>query len=139
MPLRSVAPCSLVDTYVREENADSILLFSEDRGIRFLRNVGRTKQFGIKAKLEICSSGRTLGGTLDCPDQGLLWFSSVLQTSDGIVPRLGNDYFLPNPVQFIIILHPTKTKLSSVALVRERTIPIERPPLVGEVSASFGG
>jgi hypothetical protein len=26
---------------------------------------------------------------------------------------------------------------SSVALVRERTIPTERPPLVGEVSANF--
>jgi hypothetical protein len=31
----------------------------------------------------------------------------------------------------------TKTKLNSVALVRERTIPTERPPLVGEVSANF--
>jgi hypothetical protein len=27
-------------------------------------------------------------------------------------------------------------KLTSVALVRERTIPTERPPLVGEVSAN---
>jgi hypothetical protein len=32
-----------------------------------------------------------------------------------------------------------KTKLNSAALVRERTIPIERPPLVGEVSANFCG
>jgi hypothetical protein len=30
-----------------------------------------------------------------------------------------------------------KLKLNSVALVRERTIPIERPPLVGKVSANF--
>ena len=30
-------------------------------------------------------------------------------------------------------------KLSSVALVRERTIPTERPPPVGEVSANFCG
>jgi hypothetical protein len=30
-------------------------------------------------------------------------------------------------------------KTNSVALVRERTIPIERPPLVGEVSANFCG
>ena len=29
------------------------------------------------------------------------------------------------------------TKLNSVALVRERTIPTERPPPVGEVSAKF--
>jgi hypothetical protein len=31
------------------------------------------------------------------------------------------------------------TKLNSVALVRERTIPTERPPRVGEVSAKFCG
>jgi len=31
----------------------------------------------------------------------------------------------------------TKTKLNSVALVRERTIPTERPSPVGEVSANF--
>jgi len=30
-------------------------------------------------------------------------------------------------------------KLNSVALVRTRTIPTERPPLVGEVSANFCG
>ena len=34
---------------------------------------------------------------------------------------------------------PTKLKLNSVALVRERTIPTERPPPVGEVSANFCG
>jgi hypothetical protein len=28
---------------------------------------------------------------------------------------------------------------NSVALVRQRTIPTERPPLVGEVSANFSG
>jgi len=33
----------------------------------------------------------------------------------------------------------TKTKLNSVALVRTRTIPTERPPSVGEVSANFCG
>jgi hypothetical protein len=31
----------------------------------------------------------------------------------------------------------TKLKLNSVALVRERTIPTERPPLVGEVVPTF--
>jgi hypothetical protein len=31
----------------------------------------------------------------------------------------------------------TNTKLNSVALVRERTIPTERPPPVGEVSANL--
>ena len=34
---------------------------------------------------------------------------------------------------------PIVTKLNSVALVRERTIPTERPPPVGEVSANFCG
>ena len=33
----------------------------------------------------------------------------------------------------------TTTKLNSVALVRERTIPTERPPPVDEVSANFRG
>jgi hypothetical protein len=37
------------------------------------------------------------------------------------------------------IFGPTKLKLNSVALVRERTIPTERPPPVGEVSANFCG
>jgi hypothetical protein len=30
-----------------------------------------------------------------------------------------------------------KTKLNSMALVRERTIPTERPPPVGKISANF--
>jgi hypothetical protein len=32
-----------------------------------------------------------------------------------------------------------KLKLNSVTLIRKRTIPTERPPLVGEVSAKFCG
>ena len=36
-------------------------------------------------------------------------------------------------------LHEILTKLNSVALVRTRTIPTERPPPVGEVSANFCG
>jgi hypothetical protein len=49
-------------------------------------------------------------------------------------------------VQHIAIFPFTKgvwrlkgTKLNSMALVRERTIPTERPPPVGEVSANFCG
>ena len=38
-----------------------------------------------------------------------------------------------------IYIYIYKTKLNSVALVRERTIPTERPPPVGEVSANFCG
>jgi hypothetical protein len=40
----------------------------------------------------------------------------------------------------LLLLLVLLTKLTnSVALVRERTIPTERPPLVGEVSANFCG
>jgi hypothetical protein len=38
----------------------------------------------------------------------------------------------------MLIIHKTK-KLNSMALVRERTVPTERPPPVGEVSANFCG
>jgi hypothetical protein len=42
---------------------------------------------------------------------------------------------------WLILCSPTtlKLKLNSVALVHERTIPTERPPPVGEVSANFCG
>jgi hypothetical protein len=36
-------------------------------------------------------------------------------------------------------VHTYKTKKNYVALVRKRTIPTERPPLVDEVSAKFYG
>jgi hypothetical protein len=35
-------------------------------------------------------------------------------------------------MELVVLFHT-----NSVALVRERTIPTERPPLVGEVSANF--
>jgi hypothetical protein len=37
------------------------------------------------------------------------------------------------------LLPKFRTKLNSMASVRERTIPTERPPPVGEVSANFCG
>ena len=40
---------------------------------------------------------------------------------------------------YSICSYSTDSLLSSVALVRERTIPTERPPPVGEVSANFCG
>jgi hypothetical protein len=52
------------------------------------------------------------------------------------------DYFitLHNTINGLLrVYHIPKTKLNSVALVRERTIPTERPPLVGEVSANVCG
>jgi hypothetical protein len=42
--------------------------------------------------------------------------------------------YLPSLCDFIA---KTKKKLNSMALVRKRTIPTERPPLVGEVSAKL--
>jgi len=43
-------------------------------------------------------------------------------------------------VKFVPTAHgTTDNKKNSVALVRERTIPTERPPPVGEVSANFCG
>jgi hypothetical protein len=49
-----------------------------------------------------------------------------------VIHQIGHDRLLPNP--------DTKlTKLNSAALVLERTIPTERPPLVGEISTKFCG
>jgi hypothetical protein len=45
-----------------------------------------------------------------------------------------------NAIQMYVEIDPKRVKLkNSMALVRERTIPIERPPLVGEVYANFCG
>jgi hypothetical protein len=41
-----------------------------------------------------------------------------------------------DPELYHVTSHVSKP-INSVALVRERTIPTERPPLVGEVSANF--
>ena len=56
----------------------------------------------------------------------------------------GQDFVRVFQVAPTIVIPPVlrlhkKTKLNSVALVRERTIPTERPPPVGEVSANFCG
>jgi hypothetical protein len=66
--------------------------------------------------------------------------------------KLDHDQFLPNPFQLIIYCHPIiliyrqhheinykYIRKTSVALFRERIMPTERPPLVGEVSANFCG
>jgi hypothetical protein len=46
-------------------------------------------------------------------------------------------HFLQNEI--IMYVSINKENVNSVALVRERTLPIERPPPVGEVSANFCG
>jgi hypothetical protein len=55
---------------------------------------------------------------------------------NGRLNLAGNDYSRPSRNAKCMY---TETKLNSVALVSERTIPTERPPLVGEVSANFFG
>jgi hypothetical protein len=59
----------------------------------------------------------------------LLW-AHFLKTPDSGAPHLVLRYMSKQL---------SKTKLNSVTLVRERTIPTEQPPLVGEVSANFCG
>src|SRR5215510_14702840 len=55
---------------------------------------------------------------------------SIFQKALGTLSEDGN--VMPKHVA-------ARTKLKSVAFVRERTIPTERPPPVGEVSANFCG
>jgi hypothetical protein len=53
---------------------------------------------------------------------------------------LVNYYFYYLTINFNVHFHLLNTKkLNSVALVRKRTIPNERPPLVDEVSDNFCG
>jgi hypothetical protein len=42
-------------------------------------------------------------------------------------------------LSYIFISTTNNKQTNSVALVRKRTIPTERPPLVGEVNANFSG
>jgi hypothetical protein len=44
---------------------------------------------------------------------------------------------LINIIIIVLYLRVTPTKLNSMVGVRERTIPTERPPLIGEVIANF--
>jgi hypothetical protein len=40
-------------------------------------------------------------------------------------------------VTYVLYINKTKLKLNSIVLVRERTIPTEPPPLVGEMITNF--
>jgi hypothetical protein len=50
--------------------------------------------------------GSNFGPDTNYPDGGFRGFPQSLKVNAGIVPRLGQDYFLSNPFQFIIIHHP---------------------------------
>jgi hypothetical protein len=83
----------------------------------------------------------------DCPDEGPSWFPQSLYTTTGRVPRLCHDVFLQIFADSLFLYHPKIHRFvvsilkltNSVALVRKRTIPTGRPPLVGEVSTNFCG
>jgi hypothetical protein len=57
---------------------------------------------------------------------------TIPETSRAIYEELTEEYYKS-------FIYNKLKKLKFVALVRKRTIPTERPPLVGEVSANFFG
>jgi hypothetical protein len=62
----------------------------------------------------------------------------------GLYRKTGKNNRINEDITEILQINTTyqpklKTKLNSMALARERTIPTERPPPVGEVSANFCG
>jgi hypothetical protein len=81
----------------------------------------------------------------------LSWFSSFFSgvcsdgTSKGIVPLASSTLTAASPVSIVDYAsfsekhnnNNNNNNKNSVARVRERTIPTERPPLVGEVSVKF--
>jgi len=69
-------------------------------------------------------------------------YKEKVNTRDKLVARLMNSAALIKQGRQDDLRRATPTiakKKNSVALVRERTIPTERPPPVGEVSANFCG
>jgi hypothetical protein len=71
------------------------------------------------------------------------FIASVTQTqykNDGLFERHILKY-LPSAIKFhnLILTKAIELKVNSVALVRERTISTEPPPLVGEVVPTFCG
>jgi hypothetical protein len=64
-----------------------------------------------------------------------LYLHFVIRLHGVVLNYLRTGTTLPFYLFIIIII----IKLNSVALVRERTIPTERPPLVGEVSGNLCG
>jgi hypothetical protein len=66
----------------------------------------------------------------DSPNNALLLIGDISK-------RLVNDQNSNQNVHLVV--RTSKTKLNSVASIRDRTIPTERPPLVGEVIANFWG
>jgi hypothetical protein len=76
--------------------------------------------------------GLFLGSDICYHNYGCLTFRQLISQ----YLKTDNDRFLPNSLEFI--LFEVKTTHSG-ASVHQRTIPTERPPLVGEVSTNFSG
>ena len=66
-----------------------------------------------------------------------IYIKTALTCFGVVTPSLGSALFVLAKVT--VVKTKLKSKINSVALVRERTIPTERPPPVGEVSANFCG
>ena len=71
------------------------------------------------------------------PDDGQMMFEHLVDAKNWIKTIIWKAYICWFMLHNCITMYSTKTKLNSVALVRERTIPTERPPPVGEGSANF--
>jgi hypothetical protein len=67
----------------------------------------------------------------------MIYVPSFIKIGSGVQKLIGRDS--QTHTQTAMLSHKHKQKLNSVALVHERNIPVERPPLVGEVSANFCG
>ena len=80
-------------------------------------------------------SSLSVGDCLVCQagDQPRLYYDALSNNN-----QVAESQFCQTP-QRASVVDLTFVMLNSVALVRERTIPTERPPPVGEVSANFCG
>ena len=99
-----------------------------ERIVQVPANAGPRVQEGIVERAELMP-GVYMAESLFKVDNGDV-ITSIINTTEEEVELL-------DPA--VKLEELTKLKLNSVALVRERTIPTERPPPVGEVSANFCG
>jgi len=102
-----------------------------------------TKTSGINKWLTAASPTPMIISKVTCRSPSILLSENAIQSA-----RTQNKFYysacLEEPctvrsVGCVGSANTFSTKLNSVALVRERTIPTERPPSVGEVSANFCG
>jgi hypothetical protein len=93
-----------------------------------------------KIRKPFCSKQQYSGG-------GLIWYTPMSRIRESLYDWrfTANQFILAqNPLRLttrdFFATQPLRSwSLNTVALVRKRTIPTERPSLVGEVSANFSG